>query len=192
MSAPDREPGSTGVWLADCRTDIVELAAFSLAAADAQRRVAGVELPPFGRAGFTGGHLALSVRPARWLLLSAPAGAGAAAERWARAAQGQGAAVDHSSGLAAFVIAGPRAREMLARGCRLDLDPASSPVGYAAATYMAQVSVVLAVLPRCLLLLSPASTAQHLREWLAATAEQFGLVKAAGVSLADIFGESST
>ncbi|MBS0377109.1 MAG: hypothetical protein JSS29_01375 [Proteobacteria bacterium] len=192
MSAPEREAASAGVWLADCRTDIVELAAFSLAAADAQRRVAGVELPPFGHAGFTGGHLALSVRPARWLLLSAPAEVGSAAGRWAKAAQGQGAAVDLTSGLAAFVLAGASARELLARGCRLDLDPAASPTGYAGATYMAQVSVILAVLPQCLLLLTPASTSRHLREWLVHSAAPFGLMRAASVSLSDIFGESST
>ncbi len=192
MSAAEREAASAGVWLADCRADIVELAAFSLAAADAQRRLAGVELPRFGHAGFTGGHLALSVRPARWLLLSAPTDAGAAADRWARVAQGQGAAVDLTGGLAAFVLAGASAREMLARGCRLDLDAAASPPGYAGATYMAQVSVILAALPRCLLLLTPASTSRHLREWLIHCAAPFGLMKAASVSLADIFGESST
>jgi len=194
VSAP--EHGATGagegVWLADCATDVVDVGAYALSSADARRRVGGVELTPFGRCASSGGHLVVSVRPARWLLLSPPASPGSAAARWERNVQGQAAVTDMSAALAACVLAGPRAREMLTRGCRLDLSPAVFGPGEAAATIMAQVSVTLAALPECLLLLTPASTARHFREWLAGTAAPFGLVRAAPVSLSELSGDRAT
>src|SRR4029077_5615429 len=100
-----------------------------------------------------------------------------------------GAAVALSSGLAAWHLAGPRVREVLSRACRLDLDPQVFPAGSAAATLMAQVAVILAVLPSGLLLLTPATTARHLREWLASTAKPFGLVPGADVTVAAVSGD---
>ncbi len=188
MSAPER-PAAPGVWLTSCDCDVVELSTYALAAADARRRVAGVELAPFGHVSRAAGHLVLSVRPGRWLLLTARAAPGATAARWAAACAGQGAVADLSSALTVLVLAGPRLLEALARGCRLDLAPDEFRSGQAAATIMAQVAVTLAMLPDCLLLLSPSSTAQHLREWLAATAEPFGLMSVAGVSFTDVCGE---
>ncbi len=188
VSAP--EPAATrGVWLSSCDCDVVELSTYALAAPDARRRVAGVELAAFGHVGKGAGHLVLSVRPGRWLLITTTAAAGATAAGWAAAVAGQGAVVDLSSALTVLVLAGPRLREALARGCRLDLAPEEFQSGRAAATIMAQVAVTLAMLPDCLLLLTPSSTAQHLREWLAATAAPFGLMSVSGVSFTDVFGE---
>jgi len=188
VSAP--ESGAVpGVWLAGCDCDVVELATYALAAPDARRRVAGVELAAFGHVSKERGHLVLSVRPGRWLLLSASAAPGVTAADWGAACAGQGAVVDLSSALTVLVLAGPKLREALARGCRLDLAPEQFQSGQAAATIMAQVAVTLAVLPDCLLLLTPASTAQHLREWLSATAAPFGLRSVAGVSFTDVYGE---
>lgn len=187
------EPGQTtqsrGVWLADCGCDVVELGAYAANAADARRRVAGIELSPFGQVSLNPQHLVLSVRPGRWLLLSAPAPAGTSAASWAAACAGQAAVVDLSSALSAFVLAGPRLREMLARGCRLDLAPGEFRSGQAAATIMAQVVVVLAQLPQCMLILTPSSTARHLREWLVANSQPFGLASVAGVFFSDVCGE---
>ena len=188
MSAP--EPAAArGVWLTHCDCDVVELSTYALAAADARRRVAGVELAAFGHVSRGRGHLVLSVRPGRWLLLSATAAAGVTAADWAAACAGQGAVVDLSSALTVLVLAGPKLREALARGCRLDLAPEEFQSGQAAATIMAQVAVTLVMLPDCLLLLTPSSTAQHLREWLTATAEPFGLMSVPGVSFSDVCGE---
>jgi sarcosine oxidase subunit gamma len=187
VSAP--EAATRGVWLSECDCDIVELSTYALAAPDARRRVAGVELAPFGHVGHAAGHLVLSVRPGRWLLITTRAPAGATAARWAAACAGQGAVVDLSSALTALVLAGPRLREALARGCRLDLAPGEFRSGQAAATIMAQVAVTLAMLPDCLLLFTPSSTAQHLREWLGASAAPFGLMQVAGVSFSDVCGE---
>jgi sarcosine oxidase, subunit gamma len=129
-------------------------------------------------------HLALCVRPDRWLILSPPASAGASAGVWQAACAGLGIALDLSSGLTALQLAGPAAREVLVRGCRLDLDPDAFPVGAAAATIMVQVSVILVALPSGLLLLTPASTARHVREWLVSTAKPFVLMPSPEVALA--------
>jgi sarcosine oxidase gamma subunit len=78
---------------------------------------------------------------------------------------------------------------MLARGCRLDLEPTLFPPGRAAATIIAQVPVTLAALASGMLLLTPATTGRHLRHWLAATARPFGLMPVTSVSVATLTGD---
>ncbi len=180
MSAPDARPtaGATdGVAISLCRTDVTELAALRNRAAELEAIAArrGLRLPPNGHVVTTADLVALAVRPQRWLLLSAPAAPGAAAATWQALCADTAAAVDLSSGITALHLAGPSARDALARGCRLDLAAESFPPGRAAATMMAQVSTILAALPSGILILTPASTARHLREWLVATARPFGL-----------------
>ena len=193
MSAPD-SPSATGiapgVSLATCRADVTELAALHGRAAALQAIAAqqGLALPPMGRVVAGTGTLRLCVRPDRWLLLGAPEAAGTSVARWHSLCGGSAAAVDQSSGLAALYLAGTRAREVLARGCRLDLAVEVFPPGHAAATAMAQVSTILAALPAGVLILTPASTARHLREWLTATAQPFGLAPPADVSFSILSG----
>jgi sarcosine oxidase subunit gamma len=134
----------------------------------------------------------LSVRPQRWLLLGAPAAPGANAALWQGVCAGVGAAIDLSSALTALYLAGPAARELLARSCRLDLDPDAFPPGSAAATIMIQVSTILAALPSGLLLLTPATTARHVREWLLATAKPFGVMPSSEMTLSDLSNNLSS
>jgi sarcosine oxidase subunit gamma len=147
-----------------------------------------MDLPPLGRVARSSHHMSLSVRPERWLLLSPPTAPGEAAKKWAARCAGCAAVIDLSSALTAFELSSGTARggaqaedasagsrELLARGCRLDLDPAAFPEGHAAATIMAQVSVILANLGSAFLLLTPSTTARHFGEWLRATGRPFGL-----------------
>lgn len=167
--------GSSRFQLDSPVTDIVEIAALrgrakqlvSIAAAR------GVRLSEFGRAESGTGHIVLSVRPERWLLLSRPAPPGLAMQGWQSACASVAVAIDLSSALSAFQITGPAIRDVLARGCRLDLDPEVFPVGYAAATIMAQVSVILVNLESGVLLLTPSTTARHFHEWLLSAARPF-------------------
>jgi heterotetrameric sarcosine oxidase gamma subunit len=174
--------------LASCALDIVELAARHARASELSgiARGLGLELAAPGRVAVGSGLLSLSVRPGRWLLLLPPDSPGAQAARWQTACAGVAAVVDHSSGLAALHLTGGPLREVLSRGCRLDLDPQAFPPGRAAATIMAQVSVILAQLPAALMLLTPVSTARHLREWLASTAKPFGLEAGPDVTVAEL------
>ncbi|HWW33274.1 MAG TPA: sarcosine oxidase subunit gamma family protein [Steroidobacteraceae bacterium] len=189
MSGPD-----SGITLATCPADIVELAAFRDRTADLEQLAAGelVTLAGSGGVAAQGGGITLSVRPGRWLALSPPAPPGASAARWHAAASGRCAVVDLSAALVVFYLTGPAVRELLARACRLDLDPGAFPAGRAAATMMVQVPAILAQLTPGTLLLTPATTAQHLRDWLVATAQPFGLAPAPAVALSELGGESST
>jgi len=191
VSAP--EPAAlavqgAGVRIAACPTDCIELAAFSGRSAELEGIAAGrgLRLPACGQVARAGGQLLLSVRPQRWLLLGAPGPAGASAALWQGACAGVAAAIDLSSALTALHLAGPAVRELLARSCRLDLDPDAFPPGSAAATIMIQVSAILAALPSGLLLLTPATTARHMSEWLLDTARPFGLLPLSETTLNDL------
>ncbi|MBV8496189.1 MAG: hypothetical protein JO361_05340 [Gammaproteobacteria bacterium] len=188
MSAPEGSAGVAGVRLAACATDTVEIAALPRGASALTHAAAarGVSLCAFGRIVAANDGFVLSVRPERWLILAPPAAPGAFPGPWEIAVRGCGAAVDLSAALSAFHLSGAAVREMLARGCRLDLDPELFAIGSAAATVVAQVSVTLAALPSGLLLLTPASTARHFREWLATTAKPFGLMPGPGVTVAHL------
>jgi heterotetrameric sarcosine oxidase gamma subunit len=191
-----RDPGPPpahppGITLAACAAGIIELAAFRGRSSDLEQLAArrGVGLAALGRIAVASGQLTLSVRPGRWLLLAPPASTDAAA--WADVTAGRGAIVDHSSGLAGFVLAGSAVREMLVRACRLDLAADAFPEGRAAATIMVQVPVILAALPGAMLLLTPATTARHLREWLVTASRPFGLALAGEVGVAELCGDGS-
>jgi len=183
--------GTVGVRIAGCAADILELAAFrgqaaALVALAAQR---GEPLPALGLVGKGTAGLNLAVRPDRWLLLAAPAEPGVLARSWQQHCGHCAAAIELSGALTAIHITGDATRELLKRGCRLDLDPARFPAGRAASTIMVQVPVILAALTDGVLLLTPSSTARHFREWLATTAKPFGLGAGANASVALLSGE---
>jgi hypothetical protein len=56
---------------------------------------------------------------------------------------------------------------------------------------MAQVAVVIAVLPSGLLVLTPSSTARHFREWLIASARVCALLPQSAGGTLDMFGGSA-
>lgn len=192
MSGPDPRPPSpgAGIRLAPVTADILELAAFRNRSADLERLAAarGVALPACGHLTRRPARLTLSVRPGRWLLLTAPATGGASA--WEGAIPGCGAAVELSAALAATLLSGPAVREMLIRSCRLDLAAEAFPEAHAAATIMVQVPVILAALEGAMLLLTPATMARHVHDWLVTTSRPFGLSLAPQASLADFSGDN--
>jgi heterotetrameric sarcosine oxidase gamma subunit len=182
---------NAGVELQTARAAIVELGAHrggtaGLAAIAAER---GLVLPALGHAAIAGERLALAVRPGRWLVLEAADGQPIPCAQWEAACAGNGTAVDLSAGLAVLRLCGPEARAVLARSCRLDLDPKHFPAGRAAATIIAQVATVIVAIPRGLLLLTPSTTARHFREWLLATGRPFGIGSPRDVNLAEVLAE---
>ncbi|HYL03614.1 MAG TPA: sarcosine oxidase subunit gamma family protein [Steroidobacteraceae bacterium] len=199
MSAPERQAAgrrapaqsAAGVELSGLAADLIEVAALRHQAGEleARARQRGVTLPAPGRLAAAGGQLVLCVRPERWLLITAPAAPGARAGQSQSEYAGCAAVVELSSALAKLHLAGAAVRELLARGCRLDLDAEAFPAGCAAATLIAQVPVILAALPAGLLLLTPATTAQHLREWLESGGRPFALVRAADVTVGALCGD---
>ncbi|MFI4868280.1 MAG: sarcosine oxidase subunit gamma family protein [Steroidobacterales bacterium] len=189
MSVPDPRAGpgaAAGLRLGGCLTDIVELATLRARASQFETLAGerGLQLPRLGHVVRAGDQLVLCVRPQRHLLLAPAANPGVTAGDWQAAGAGVGTAVDLSSGLTALHLAGPAAREVLVRSCRLDLDPHAFPVGAAAATVIAQVPAILAALSSGLLLLTPASSAAHVRGWLAERAQPFGFMPQPDVTVA--------
>ncbi|MEU0494039.1 sarcosine oxidase subunit gamma family protein [Mycobacterium sp. NPDC006124] len=89
-----------------------------------------------------------------------------------------GAAVDVSAQRTTIRLRGARARDVLAKGCSIDLHPSAFPAGAAVQTMLGQAAVVLMasgdegtdyrVLVR-------SSFARYLAEWLLDAAEEFGV-----------------
>jgi heterotetrameric sarcosine oxidase gamma subunit len=196
VPAPDTTHSgqASGVTLRRRPADVVELAAVrdraQVLKALARRR--GMQLPDLGHVVASEGTLVLCVRPERWLVVTPPESSGSAAAGWQAACAGCGIGVDLSSALTALEVAGPAVRTLLARGCRLDLDPDVFPAGHAAATIMAQVPVILAALETAVLLLTPSSTARHFREWLTHAGQPFALAADEDASFAPVSGDART
>jgi len=177
VSGPEPVRGGAGVRLRHASTDIVDVAAFRGLAAQVRALAAerGWPLPEMGQVRTVPGGLALCVRPERWLLLAPRGAVGAMQRSWQDALGRHGVSLDCSAALHPLHVSGKAWRSMLARGSRIDLDPRVFAPGCAAATLIAQVSVILTALGENLLILTPATTARHLREWLVSTAAPFGV-----------------
>ena len=197
MSVPDSGAVSgapAGLTVASLAADIIELGALRdlthvLKALGARR---GLNFPEVGRIVTVRETVILCTRPERWLMLTAPAPPDAALSHWRESCAGCAAPVELSCALTALYLAGPAVREVLARGCRLDLHDDAFASGSAASTHMAQVTVTLAALPAGWLLLTPSTTARHFREWLTVTARPFGVASRADVTVATLSGETPT
>lgn len=193
MSAPEASlfaTPETSVELSDYRADVVEINARRGRGRELESIAAarGLSLPGFGRAVATARWLTASVRPERWLVLQSATAPGARAGQWQSACAGAGTVVDLSSALTVLHLAGPGARALLARSCRVDLHESAQPVGRAAATQMAQTAVVIAAIPSGMLLLTPSTTARHFREWLLASARLCGVRLQAARNVGEMFG----
>jgi len=162
MSAPDPHfpffdglpPGRYGaggenpVRIATCRHALLQLSARrgqeeKLHAAI--QHAVGMALPPPGRSATSGTITALWLQPDCWLL-QGPEG-DETTLACTRAAGGRASIVDQTHGRAILSLSGARARDVLARLCRLDLHPrAFGPgpgPGRVASTTMSDISVLL-------------------------------------------------
>ncbi len=128
---------------------------------------AGLPLAPDTSAGDSRGAI-LALGPDEWLLVGA---------RFHDALPiAGGFLTDVSHGRAAVRISGPRARELLAKGCSLDLHPRVFQTGQCAQTSIARVSVVLHLLHAqgVFDLYCARSYAVSLWHWLTEGAAEFG------------------
>jgi sarcosine oxidase subunit gamma len=109
--------------------------------------------------------------PDEWLIVGEP-GSGPAMEASLRAAIGdaRGAVVDVSANRTTISVGGPRARDLLAFGCSIDLDERRFKPGMCAQTLLARAGVIIvpvgpAVEPAFRILVRP-SFAAYLVAWL--------------------------
>lgn len=115
------------------------------AAASAAGEVLGAPLPVEPNTVASGGaHHVLWLGPDEWLVVAPPADR-QRLEDELRAALGaeSGALVDVSGERTILDLSGPRAREVLMKGCSIDLHPTAFQVGRCAQTGLARAQVVL-------------------------------------------------
>ncbi len=114
-------------------------------ARDAVGQAFGTSLPEEAcRAHADGERAALWLGPDEQLLLAPAAEAGRIQAELGAALQGLAhSLVEVSQRQVALALTGPRARDLIASGCPLDLDPDSFPIGMCVRTLFAKAEVVL-------------------------------------------------
>lgn len=132
-------------------------------------RLGGEELPM--RVGTTRSGVLrfLCLGPADWLLTGGENPAAMLQALLQVDQNVQGLAIwDLSSGLSALQLQGAEARDLLEKGCGLDMHPTVFPLGSCARTRFAQVSVVIDFIqsPDRYELYVPRSYSHYFREWL--------------------------
>jgi sarcosine oxidase subunit gamma len=171
--------GARGVALAElpCLTMVNVRVAPASGAADRIGRVLGAPLPlRCGDTAAHGPHTVVWLGPDEWLVLSR-ADAGAVTARLREALDGdRGSAVDVSANRTTLELSGPAAREVLEKGCPLDLHPRAFGPGRAVSTTVGPVPVLLwqtddtpayRLLPR-------SSFADYLARWLMDAMSEYG------------------
>jgi sarcosine oxidase subunit gamma len=134
-------------------------------------RALGCPLPAACTATSAGQVEVLWLGPDEFLVL-APAGTQGELGERLRAAIGEefGSVIDVSAQRTTVELSGPLTREVLARGCAIDLDPRVSPAGTCVQTLLAQTGVILLVRdhsPARVQVLVRSSFAPYLASWLA-------------------------
>jgi heterotetrameric sarcosine oxidase gamma subunit len=136
----------------------------------------GLSLPEPGKAATAGTTTAIWLQPGCWLV-AAPRASGSELIRRLTACCAQNAAiVDQTYGKVVLRLSGKRARDVLAKGCRIDLHPRVFGPGRAASTIIAQIACVVVQIddsPQFDLIV-PSTMAESFFEWLLASAAEYG------------------
>lgn len=111
--------------------------------AAALRREFALDLPAAGKATSSGDVTATWVQAGGWHLHAPRAGECTLAARLAACCAGLAAIEDQSHGRTTLRLSGPRAREILGRGCRLDLHPRAFGPGSASMTLVGHVNCLV-------------------------------------------------
>ena len=117
----------------------------------------------------------LPLSPGQWMVVSKDADDNFAS-KLAKRVKGLGYVSQQSDSRICLKVSGPMARELMSRGCRLDLDARSMQAGKCAQTTMAQVGVLLhqSSDDPSYDLFVYSGFARSFFEWLAHSAAQFG------------------
>jgi sarcosine oxidase, subunit gamma len=150
-------------------------------AASRASAILGVEIPTTPSTYVSDDTItAIWMGPDEWLITAGGRSA-ATLETELRAAVGEdGAAIDVSAQRTTLRLSGPDAREVLAKGCSLDLHPKVFTKGTAAQTMLGLAGVVLIALDDAgtdYRILVRASFARYLADWLIDAAEEFGVLR---------------
>ncbi|HEX2132420.1 MAG TPA: sarcosine oxidase subunit gamma family protein [Actinophytocola sp.] len=134
-------------------------------------------LPGPNRVGSVEGRDVLWLGPDEWLVVGPP-GDAPAIETLLRQGigDGHGSVVDVSANRTTLSVAGPHARDVLAKGCSIDLHPSVFAPGHCAQTLLARAQVILRQVDAepTYHVLVRGSFAPYLAEWLADATREFG------------------
>jgi len=128
-----------------------------------------------GLATDTKSFTALPLSPGQWMLMGKAKSPDFAREM-AKKTKGLGYISQQADSRICLRVSGPMARQLMARGCRLDLHASNTGAGFCAQTNMAQIGVIIHQLddhPTYDLYLY-SGFARSFFHWLSHTAEQFG------------------
>jgi sarcosine oxidase, subunit gamma len=124
-----------------------------------------------------GNVLVLWLGPDEWLLVGSEGGEAIQDTVTAAAAGEHAAVVDISAHRTILEVSGPKARELLNKGCALDLHPRSFEAGRCAQTMLAHAGVILlcrdAAQPRFWVFVR-SSFSRYLADWLCDAAAEYG------------------
>jgi len=185
-SAPVEVPSAEALVIAECRGRALVTVggpgpAFAMAASGAL----GVASPPApGTAVSAGDAVILTLGPAEWLVVvSGRDGWALERELAAALAAAGGSAVDVSHGRAVLRLSGPSVRDVLARGCPIDLHPRGFAAGRCAQTLFGKINVLLHARAEndAIELYVGRSYADALADGLMAAAREVGVVLASPV-----------
>ncbi|MFI5555962.1 sarcosine oxidase subunit gamma [Streptomyces sp. NPDC051738] len=148
------------------------------AAADAVGLALGLQLPLEPNTAVRAGELtALWLGPDEWLLVGPPGGERELEARIRTAAGDEPVSVtDVSAQRTTLLVAGPRARDLLAHGCALDLHPRAFGPGRCAQTTLGRAQVVLVARDEAragFWVLVRSSFAGYLTDWLLDAATEY-------------------
>ncbi len=114
--------------------------------------------------------------PGQWLAVSEPLGGEALARELAQTLKGLASISDQSGGRTVLRVGGPRARDVLAKGLPIDLDPRVFPLGSAATSTISLMGVQLWQIDdtRSYDIAIFRSVSASFWRWLTASAGEFG------------------
>lgn len=130
-----------------------------------------------GQSTTTDDFVALALAPGQWMLVSDRGGRdGAFTRQIGTTASGLGYASEQSHGRQSIRLAGPAARDVMAKACRLDLDGRVTGPGFVAQTQMNGIGVLIHMVddePTYDLLVY-SGLAEDFWEWITGAAGEFG------------------
>jgi sarcosine oxidase subunit gamma len=164
------------VWARRGKTDELDAAV---------RAAAGLELPQGPKRAASPGVAMIGIGPHEWLLIAEGEQGRAGLARLKEAVQGLASVVDQSQAKAVLRLAGQRARDVLAKGCGLDLHQRVFKSGDAATTQIALIPCQLWQLDDTpsFELAVPLGYAASLWSWLTASAAEYGFEVKPPISL---------
>jgi len=130
-----------------------------------------------GQSTVTKDYTAIPLSPGQWMIVSAKANPKDFAEALRSKLKKNGYVSEQSDARVIFSLSGSRVREMMQKGCRLDLHPSVAKKGWCAQTQMAQAGVIIHQVddkPTYDILVY-SGFAQHFAEWLLHTGAQLGI-----------------